>query len=555
MTSHVITLGGKPLPYTAVAGTLLLKADDGRPRANVYFTAYFRDDVKDKVQRPIAFVYNGGPGSASVWLHMGAFGPRRVVLAEDGNALPGPPGRLVDNEFTLLDVTDLCFIDPVGTGYSRAVPGENPAQFYGYVEDIAAVGDFIRLFTTRYERWASPKFLIGESYGTPRSAGLAGYLQGRSSSMYLNGIVLISAILNFQTARFAPMNDSAYMLFLPTYTADAWYHKKLPGGPPGQGPSGGRSTRRAPSPSGNTPWPCSRGTRSIRPPRTRSSARSPATPASPRSSSPTPTCASRSTGSSRSSSAASAARSAGSTAGSRVSTSTRPERSYEFDPANAAISGPFPAALNAYVRGELKYKNDTPYAVSGDVRPWSYENVQNQYLNTAETLRGAMAANQFLKVFVANGYYDGATPFFATEYTFFQTDLAGDLKGRIKMGYYEAGHMMYIHRPSHAKLKADLAEFIRDASGIEIRAEPSAGRRTRGLALFDELVEAVAGGQVELKVEGDVVEVDRRRAGEPEEGLLDLLGLPARPRPVLRVRRRARRRPIPAAPPAAGHPD
>jgi carboxypeptidase C (cathepsin A) len=141
--------------------------------------------------------------------------------------------------------------------------------------------------------------------------------------------------------------------------------------------------------------------------------------------------------------------------------------SYEFDPANAAISGPFPAALNAYVRGELKYKNDTPYAISGDVRPWSYENVQNQYLNTAETLRGAMAANQFLKVFVANGYYDGATPFFATEYTFFQTDIAGDLKGRIRMGYYEAGHMMYIHKPSHAKLKADIAEFIKDASGIK----------------------------------------------------------------------------------------
>ena len=465
ITSHVITLGGKPLPYTAVAGTLLLKADDGRPRANVYFTAYFRDDVKDKTARPIAFVYNGGPGSASVWLHMGAFGPRRVVLTDDGNALPGPPGRLVDNENTLLDATDLCFIDPVGTGYSRAVPGENPAQFYGYVEDISSVGDFIRLFTTRYERWASPKFLIGESYGTPRSAGLSGYLQGRCG-MYLNGIVLISAILNFGTARFAPMNDAAYMLFLPTYTADAWYHKKLPA-----------DLLAKPLPAavdeartfalgdyalallkGNTLDPAARADMARK--------------------------VARFTGLDPEFVA---------NANLRISLNRfvkellRGERrtigrldgrfkgfdldaageSYEFDTANAVISGPFPAALNAYVRGELKYKDDTPYAVSGDVRPWSYDNVQNQYLNTAETLRSAMAQNQFLKVFVANGYYDGATPFFATEYTFFQTDLGGDLKGRVAFGYYEAGHMMYIHKPSHDKLKADLAAFIKDAAGVK----------------------------------------------------------------------------------------
>jgi carboxypeptidase C (cathepsin A) len=466
VTSHTISLGGKPLPYTAVAGTLLLKADDGRPRANVYFTAYFRDDIKDKVQRPIAFVYNGGPGSASVWLHMGAFGPRKVLLAEDGNALPGPPGRLVDNEYTLLDATDLCFIDPVGTGYSRAVPGENPSQFFGYVEDVAAVGDFIRLFTTRYERWASPKFLIGESYGTPRSAGLAGYLQGGSVGMYLNGIVLISAILNFQTACFAPMNDAAYMLFLPTYTADAWFHKKLPADLLAKDLAAVLDESRAFALGeyalallkGNTLEPAAR--EAIVRKVSRYTGLSPEFVGN---------------------------------ANLRVSLSRftkellRDERrtigrldgrfkgfdldaageTNEFDPANAAISGPFPAALNAYVRTELKYKNDTAYAVSGNVEPWSYDNVQNQYLNTAETLRGAMAANRFLKVFVANGYYDGATPFFATEYTFFQTDLAGDLKDRVKLGYYEAGHMMYIHGPSHAKLKADLAEFIRDAAGVK----------------------------------------------------------------------------------------
>ena len=466
VTNHVVTVGGKSLPYTAVAGTLLLKADDGRPRANVYFTAYFRDDVKDKVGRPIAFVYNGGPGSASVWLHMGAFGPRKVVLAEDGSPLAGPPGRLVDNEFTLLDATDLCFIDPVGTGYSRPVPGENPAQFYGYTEDVAAVGDFIRLFVTRYERWASPKFLIGESYGTPRSAGLAGYLQGRSASLYLNGIVLISAILNFQTARFAPMNDAAYMLFLPTYTADAWYHKKLPADLQAKELAAVLAEARAFALEeyalallkGNTIEPAARDAvvRKI----ARFTGLSPEFVGNSNLRVPLNRFVKELLRSER----RTIGRLDGRFKGFDLDAAGE---TYEFDPANAVISGPFPAALNAYVRTELKYKNDTPYAVSGDVRPWSYGNVENQYLNTAETLRGAMAANRFLKVFVANGYYDGATPFFATEYTFFQTDLAGDLGGRVKFGYYEAGHMMYIHKPSHAKLKADLAEFIRDAAEIK----------------------------------------------------------------------------------------
>jgi carboxypeptidase C (cathepsin A) len=466
VTNHVITPGGKPLPYTAVAGTLLLKADDGRPRANVYFTAYFRDDVKDKIGRPLAFVYNGGPGSASVWLHMGAFGPRKVLLGEDGKALPGPPGRVVDNENTLLDVADLCFIDPVGTGYSRAVPGENPAQFYGYAEDVAAVGDFIRLFTTRYERWASPKFLIGESYGTPRSAGLAGYLQGRSISMYLNGIVLISAILNFQTARFAPMNDAAYMLFLPTYTADAWYHKKLPPDLQARDLAAVLAEAREFALGeyalgllkGNTLEPGAKEAL------VRKVARYTGLEPEFVANANLRVSLGRFTKELLRADRRTIGRLDGRFKGFDLDAAGETN---EFDPSNAVISGPFPAALNSYLRAELKFKTDTPYAVSGDVRPWSYATVENQYLNTAETLRGAMAANQFLKVFVANGYYDGATPFFATEYTFFQTDLAGDLKGRVRMGYYEAGHMMYIHQPSHAKLKADVAAFIRDASGSQ----------------------------------------------------------------------------------------
>ena len=201
------------------------------PKAEIFFTAYTldRDEAVDDAHHRRAasgdLLIQRRPGSSSVWLHLGLLGPRRVEMGDVGNLLP-PPYQLVDNEFSLLDVTDLVFIDPVTTGYSRAVKGENPKQFHHFEKDISSVGDFIRLYTTRYNRWISPKFLIGESYGTTRSAGLSGYLQERHG-MYLNGIMLISSILNFQTARFVPGNDLPYILFLPTYTATAWYHGKL----------------------------------------------------------------------------------------------------------------------------------------------------------------------------------------------------------------------------------------------------------------------------------------------------------------------------------------
>src|SRR5258706_11020812 len=224
-TKHTIRIGGQEIKYTATAGTILLKLEDGTPKASVFYVAYTRDDVSDSAKRPVTFTFNGGPGSASIWLHLGAFGPRRVEMGDAGALLP-PPYRLVDNEYSLLDVTDLVFIDPVSTGYSRAVPGEAPKQFHGIEEDIQSVGDFIRLYATRNKRWTSPKFLAGESYGTTRAAGLSGYLQQRYG-MYLNGIILISSILNFQTAEFDTGNDLPYVLYLPTYTAIAWYHKKL----------------------------------------------------------------------------------------------------------------------------------------------------------------------------------------------------------------------------------------------------------------------------------------------------------------------------------------
>src|SRR5204863_5174616 len=224
---QIVTSTGtvRGINYTARAGTIVLKTDDGDPRASFFFVYYSKDGA-DPARRPVTFTFNGGPGSSSVWLHMGAFGPKRVNYLDDAGHAAKPPYRLVDNENTILDVTDLVFIDPVTTGFSRAIPFGDANKFHGVDADVQSVGEFIRLWTTRYARWASPKFVAGESYGTTRAAGLSGWLG--SQGFYLNGIVLISSILNFETTSFDTANDLGFALFLPTYTATAWYHKKLP---------------------------------------------------------------------------------------------------------------------------------------------------------------------------------------------------------------------------------------------------------------------------------------------------------------------------------------
>ena len=233
-SKHSITIGGKVIKYTVTTGTMVMKeevndkekdAEIEKPRAQIFFIAYTRDGVKDKGKRPVTFSFNGGPGSSSVWLHMGVLGPRRVVLTEDGE-MPPPPFKLTDNQYSILDETDLVFIDPMSTGFSRPVDGEKSKEWHTFTKDIASVGDFIRLYTTRYNRWLSPKFLAGESYGTTRSAGLSGYLADRHG-LLLNGLMLISSILDFTTVDFNQNNDLPYILFVPGYTATAWYHGKI----------------------------------------------------------------------------------------------------------------------------------------------------------------------------------------------------------------------------------------------------------------------------------------------------------------------------------------
>src|SRR5467141_721088 len=224
VTKHSINVGGKELRYTATVGMMPIKNRDGETEARIFFMAYTLDGVSDRQKRPLTFSFNGGPGSASVWLHLGALGPKRVPMNPDGT-MPAPPYQLIDNEQTWLNQTDLVFIDPVGTGYSRVVRPE-AQRFFGLNGDIESVGEFIRMYLSRYERWTSPLFLAGESYGTTRASALSGYLIGRGIAF--NGIVLISTIMNFETADFAPGNDLPYVMFLPSYAATAWYHKKLP---------------------------------------------------------------------------------------------------------------------------------------------------------------------------------------------------------------------------------------------------------------------------------------------------------------------------------------
>ena len=231
-TKHSVKIGGKALKYTVTTGTIVLKEEvndkDGeieKARAQIFFTAYTLDGVRDKAKRPITFSFNGGPGSSSVWLHLGVLGPRRVVMTNEGE-MPKPPFKLTDNEYSIFDETDLVFIDPMSTGFSRPVDGEKSKEWHTFQKDIASVGDFIRLYATRYNRWLSPKFLAGESYGTTRAAGLSGYLADRHG-MLLNGLMLVSSVLDFTTVDFNHNNDLPYILFMPGYTATAWYHGKL----------------------------------------------------------------------------------------------------------------------------------------------------------------------------------------------------------------------------------------------------------------------------------------------------------------------------------------
>lgn len=463
-TQHTVTINGQAIAYTARAGTMVLKAEDGTPRANIFFVSYTKDGA-DPARRPVTFTFNGGPGSSSVWLHMGAVGPKRVAYSDDEGHAAKPPYRLVDNEYSLLDVSDLVFIDPVTTGFSRAIPFKDANKFHSIDSDIESVGNFIRLWMTRYGRWSSPKFLLGESYGTTRAAGLSGWLEGEG--VYPNGIMLLSTILNFGTARFDSGNDLPYQLFLPTYTAIAWYHKRLPADL-----QNGSLENAVAAAEKYALGPYSAALMQ----------------------------GDRISDEERKSVAAQLANLTGLPADviDRANLRIRIDRfdkellrnqrrtvgrldgrfvgidkdsageSPEFDPSLASIMGEYTAVFNDYVRRDLKYESDAAYEIlTGKVQPWSFDRSNNRYVDVGETLRSAISQNPYLKVFVGEGYYDLATPFAAMRYTFARMQLDPEVRKNVSMDYFEGGHMMYIDRKAHAKLKTDLANFIRDASNVQ----------------------------------------------------------------------------------------
>ena len=465
-TEHTLRIGRTQLGYTATTGRIVLREEvyeDGtfaglKAKAEVSITAYVAEASSD-TPRPVTFAFNGGPGSSSVWLHLGLMGPRRVVSGDVGS-LQAPPYGLTDNLETLLRVTDLVFIDPVSTGFSRAVSGGKPKTYHGFTGDLESVGEVIRLWTTRNNRWLSPKFIAGESYGTVRAAALAEHLQTRRG-MFLNGVILISSVIDLGSIGLVEPEDRGYVGFLPTYAAVAHFHGR-------RGKASLRSVlKEAEEYAERTyPWVLSRGHRLTTKQRTEAVG-----------------ALARMTGLSEEYIDLSnlrvehlhffveLLRRERLVVGRLDSRFTGPTgngvaEKMKDDPSMDAMAGPYAAAWNHYVRAELGYENDLPYEqVSMKAsEEWSFKEFQGRPVDVSDKLARAMRANPHLKVHVAYGYLDGATPYYAAQETFAHLDVPAELLANIDHAYYPAGHMMYVHEPSRVQQSKDLAAFILGAA-------------------------------------------------------------------------------------------
>jgi carboxypeptidase C (cathepsin A) len=479
ITEHTAVIGGKSVKYKATAGYIILKSEsdggddkskddkatdkDGlKAKAKIFFIAYTLEGKdSDRAKRPLTFSLNGGPGAASVWLHLGALGPRRVNLTELGEA-PPPPYQLVDNESSWLDSTDLVFIDPVSTGYSRPEPGTKADEYHNFENDIASIAEFIRLYVTRNERWLSPKFLVGESYGTTRAAALADYLQDKDS-LYLNGIVLVSSVLDFQTISFAANNDTPFPLFLPSYATAAWYHKRLPDDLQSQSLD---DVRKAAADFADHDYRLALAQGDALSDDDKAAI---AAKLSTFTGLPAPLIAKRNLRITPEQFFTDLLMAKDRSIGRYDSryTGIRDEpgtEDYGYDPSFEAVNGPFSAAINSYLRGELKFVTDLKYQTLTNVFPWDWSPAENRYVNVADDLRQAMSRNPYLKVWVCTGLYDLATPYHAAEYSVHQMNLDPEIRGNIKLTYYPAGHMLYTVPAARQQLKTDFLSFLRDST-------------------------------------------------------------------------------------------
>ena len=453
--TNTVTIAGVPVKYRAETGMLPILKPDGTSRASIFYVAYTRLDVTDHAARPVTFCFNGGPGSASVWLHLGALGPRRAKMNPDGSQ-PAPPFGLVDNEYSILDGSDLVFIDPVATGFSRPAKDEKAEQFFGDDADLDCIGEFIRLWTTRHERWLSPKYLCGESYGVFRAAGLAEYLRERYG-FYLNGLVLVSGVLDFATISEGDGNDVAFPLYLPAYTAAAFYHQKLPADLQANLTNALAEARTF--------------ARSEYPNALQAGAALSADE--------------------RAKIVAELARLTGLTPAVIIDHNLRIGASvfrkqllhdeglilgaYDarltgrdgdaalpwpaFDPASAAVMGPFSAAMNSYVRSELKFEDDLPYELLAGVQPWNY-GTPNSYPSATERLASAMNQNPYLKILVLGGRCDLVCPIDTVRHSLDHMPVADTQRTNIFYAEFDAGHMMYINLPDLQKMHGTLERFI-----------------------------------------------------------------------------------------------
>jgi carboxypeptidase C (cathepsin A) len=458
ITHHQITIDGKLLKYTATTGRLPIKRLDGKTEAQMFFVAYTLDGQESN-RRPVTFAFNGGPGSASIWLHMGALGPKRVVLQPDG-FMPAAPYRAEDNPYTLLDKSDVVMVDAIGTGFSRPANDEAAKKFWGVKGDIEAFSEFIRLYITRNERWSSPLYLLGESYGTTRAAGVAGELSQHGISF--NGIMLVSVAMTFQTLENTKANDQPYPLLIPTYTMIAGYHKKLA---PELMQDMNKTRKEAEQ------WASTEYTTAL----AKGDAMTP---------------------DERARAIDQMARYTGldkrllDNANLRIDVPKfthnllldqklrvgRLDGRYSgpdpdglldtpfYDPAGAATLPPYTSVFNNYVRTELGYKTDMPYRVfiydDPEFQKWDWGSGAQGFPDTATALRRAIVVNPYLKVLVLEGLYDLATPYYAADFTVDHLDLSPNYRKNISVTTYPAGHMMYVEAQSREKMKHDLADFI-----------------------------------------------------------------------------------------------